>query len=205
MESVDLFAPRTASRSQPVENLVGGAIVVPDPLALVIGPGLAVVEGAADDTARFTTPALVGTIHAARPAAVPRPVLVGTFPHDAVIHRRSQVGDGDLAIAEVPDAAPVGGVEIHVLVARWCGEEARPCARPRCVSMDGSLLFSFQADPIQRFRFPDTRSGCRSCRRLRERSDPLPDPRTVAGAPLARAGPGACSVVLAPRFVRHKL
>ena len=46
---IDFLSLGLSTWPQPIENLIGGSAVVPDPLALIIGPGLAVVEGAADD------------------------------------------------------------------------------------------------------------------------------------------------------------
>ena len=114
---VDLFAFMARPRAQPVEDLIDGAVVVPDPLVLIVGPGLAVVEGAAQHDPRFAAPAFVGVPRVAWPSGVALPGLVVAVIHGLVIHGDGGVGDGDLAVTEVPDTAAIGGVEVHVRVA----------------------------------------------------------------------------------------
>ena len=102
---INLLALLRRHRAQPVENLIQGPVVVPNPGALTIGPGPPVVEGATEQHAASLGPALGDRVGVTSRSERRR--------RDLVIHWSRQIGHGKLTVAEVPDAAAVGTIHIE--------------------------------------------------------------------------------------------
>ena len=111
---VDLIALPCIAGPQPVESLVDRAVVVPNPLALLFGPCLSPIVRAADHGAAFSAPFRMPAPQGARTATV---TIEAGRQFRRVVHGDGQIRDGDLAVAEVPDAAPVGREYVETLVA----------------------------------------------------------------------------------------